>query len=71
VIALRNNMNGGTEALLAEVKSTSVAGPFNHFGPADRRRLSDAAKQAGAAAWLVHWPPNKPAAWIPESEWPA
>lgn len=66
VIALKR----GERSRLIEVKSTSNGGPFNHFGPADRNRLSAAAALAGADAFLVHWPPNKPCVWIPESEWP-
>jgi Holliday junction resolvase len=54
---------------LIEVKS-SAAGPFAHFGPADREELIAAAVKAGGTPWLVHWPPRRSARWIPVSEWP-
>lgn len=62
---------GRTESRLIEVKSTSTRGPWNDFGPASRRALSDAARQAGATAWLAHWPMRGQLTWIPEAEWPA
>jgi Holliday junction resolvase len=57
------------EVRLIECKSTA-AGAYAGFGPADRRRLSAAAKVAGGSAWLYWHPKNKPAVWIPEAEWP-
>lgn len=64
VVALRPG-----ESRLIEVKSTT-AGPYAGFSPADRRALSDAAKVAGATAWLVWWPKRSSPHWIPEAEWP-
>ncbi len=55
---------------LVEVKSTA-AGPYHGFGPADRKRLSDAARMAGAHAFLAWWPPHGKLRFIPEAEWPA
>lgn len=65
VVALR----AGSRSRLVEVKSTA-GGPYEHFGPADRERLSEAARLAGADAWLAWWPSRGKLRWIPESEWP-
>lgn len=54
---------------LCEVKSTA-GGPYEHFGPADRARLSDAARMCGATAVLAWWPPRGKLMFIPEAEWP-
>jgi len=59
------------EARLIEVKSTSTRGPYNDFGPEQRRALSEAARQAGAIAYLYHWPLRGTLTVIPESDWPA
>lgn len=66
VIALK----AGSRPLLVEVKSTA-AGPYHGFGPADRKRLSEAAKVAGADARLAWWPSRGKLVWIAEAEWPA
>jgi hypothetical protein len=58
------------EARLIEVKTTATRGPWNDFGPAARRALSDAARLAGASAWLYHWPTGGQLRVIPEAEWP-
>lgn len=55
--------------LLVEVKSTA-RGPWEHFGPFDRRDLIFAADLAGAEAWLCWWPPRAKPKWLPVSEWP-
>ena len=65
VIALRD----GNRPRLIEVKSTA-AGPYSHFGPAARHRLSFSARLAGADALLAWWPPRGRLRWLPESEWP-
>lgn len=65
VIALRD----GSRPRLVEVKSTAQ-GPYERFGPADRSKLTLAAKLAGADAFLVWWPPRAEPRWIPEQEWP-
>lgn len=65
VVALRD----GNRPRMIEVKSTA-AGPYSHFLPADRERLSFAADMAGAEAWLVWWPSRGKPHWIAESEWP-
>ena len=57
------------EVRLVEVKATERS-PFAGFPPADRRRLSAAAKVAGGSAWLVWWPKRKQPEWIPEARWP-
>lgn len=66
VIALK----AGHNPQLVECKASATA-PYKHFPPADRARLSAAAKQAGADAVLAWWPSRKPLQLIPESEWPA
>ena len=66
VVALRD----GSRPRLVEVKSTSQ-GPYEHFGPAARARLSFAARMAGADAFLAWWPLRGQLRWISESEWPS
>jgi Holliday junction resolvase len=65
VVALRD----GSRPRLIEVKSTA-AGPYERFGPADRAKLSLAAKLAGADAYLAWWPSRGTLHWIAEAEWP-
>ncbi len=65
VVALRD----GSRSRLIEVKSTAQ-GPYEHFGPDARERLSLAAGMAGAEAWLAWWPSRGKLHWIAESEWP-
>lgn len=65
LVALR----AGRRPMLLEVKSTA-AGPYSHFGPADRARLLFAAELAGADAVLAWWPPRGQLRFIPSSEWP-
>jgi hypothetical protein len=60
------------EVRLVEVKTTAQ-GPYERFGPQDRRLLLEAAKQYGAGAWLAWRPPGVSAedwAWIPSALWP-
>ena len=66
VVALRD----GSRPRLVEVKSTA-GGPYEHFGPAARRRLSFAATIAGADAFLAWWPARGQLRWIGEQEWPS
>lgn len=66
VVALRD----GARPRLVEVKSTAQ-GPYEHFGPADRQRIAETARRAGADAWLCWWPARKAMRWIPESDWPS
>jgi Holliday junction resolvase len=65
VIALRD----GSRPRLIEVKSTAQ-GPYEHFGPTSRARLSAAARLAGAEALLAWWPPRGQLRFIAEAEWP-
>lgn len=65
VIALKD----GYRPRLIECKSTA-AGPYEHFGPADRERLRAAAEMAGADAILAWWPSRGGLHWIPSREWP-
>jgi Holliday junction resolvase len=64
VIALR----AGSRPRLIEVKST--IGPYSHFGPAARVRLSLAGRLAGADVFLAWWPKHGKLRFLPESEWP-
>lgn len=52
-----------------EVKSTA-GGPYERFGPKDRRELCAAALAAGAIAELAYWPPRGALRWIDSAEWP-
>jgi Holliday junction resolvase len=65
VIALKD----GSRPRMIEVKSTA-AGPYEHFGPADREALREAAEIAGADALLAWWPSRAKLRIIPASEWP-
>lgn len=63
-------MRLGDRPRMIEVKST-LGGPYEHFGPADRAELLKAAALAGAAAELCWWPPDgKGPRFIPSAEWP-
>lgn len=66
LVALR----GGDTPRLIEVKSTT-RGAYHGFGPAKRDNLREAARSAGARAWLAWWPPRKPLKWYSEDVWPA
>lgn len=65
VVALK----AGYIARLIEVKS-SAQGPYEHFGPADREALRQAAEVAGAEAILAWWPARKPLVWLAADAWP-
>lgn len=56
------------EVWLVEVKSTSK--PYERFGPADRKAMLEVAEQAGAVAWLAHWPKNGKLTMIRSTSWP-
>jgi len=58
----------GAPPRLIEVKSPRR--PFERFGPVARRELRHAARQAGAEAWLVHWPARGKPQWHHEDDWP-
>lgn len=62
-------LKSGFTPRLVEVKSTA-GGPYERFGPAERRALSAAAELGGCEAWLAWWPPRRPLRWIPEIAWP-
>lgn len=66
VVALRY----GNRPRLIEVKSTAQ-GPYERFGPADRSKLREAARIAGADALLAWWPPRGSLIFIPEEDWPS
>ncbi len=55
---------------IIEVKATSK-GPFESWGPKERRELSDAAQIAGALPELAWWPPRGELIWLTEADWPA
>jgi hypothetical protein len=58
-----------TRLLLIQVK-TDKAGPYGHFGPADRKELLSLAAQTGGIPELCWWPANGKQQWIPADEWP-
>lgn len=60
----------GSRPIFVEVKSTA-GGPFEHFGPADRARMTDAGAQAGADCVLCWWPPRRQPQWVMSYDWPA
>ena len=62
VVALR----AGDRPRLIEVKSI-VTNPYEGFRRPDRARLSAAALQAGADAFLAWWPPRGELRWIASS----
>jgi len=60
----------GFPTRLIQVKGNAV-NAYKTFVPAERKRISEAARQAGWEAWLVWWPPRGACTWIPEGEWPS
>ena len=64
VIALK----AGEAPQLVEVKSSPY--PFEHFRPADRARLIEAAEIAGAHPLLVHWPKGGHIRFVHPPDWP-
>lgn len=67
IVALRE---GHTPRML-ELKANLSGGPFKNFGPRDRGELLEAARVAGAEAWLVHWPARKEPRWLRgPDDWP-
>jgi Holliday junction resolvase len=59
------------EIALIECKSTS-GGPYERFGPAERKLLVELAASVGASAWLAYKPKGARAwTWIPSAAWPA
>jgi Holliday junction resolvase len=67
------NINGhpidAPEMMLIEVKSTS-GGPWERFGPEDRRTLIKTAERHGAKPWLFYWPARGQLRRIHASEFP-
>ena len=60
----------GERPRLIQVKSTA-GGPYERFGPAERRELVEAAVTAGGIAVLAWWPPRARAPrWIRWHDWP-
>jgi Holliday junction resolvase len=62
-------MKEGQRNRLYECKSTK--GPYDHFGPKDRRALAEAARRAGAEAFLYWHPSRRGWTEIPASAWPS
>lgn len=65
VIALKD----GERPHLIEVKSTA-GGPYEHFHPAERAKLSLAGRLAGAQVRLAWWPKRGKLQFIDEDAWP-
>lgn len=71
ILAVRLFAGGAAlEARLVEVKSTTY-GPYDSFGPADRRAMVDSAIRCGAEPWLAWWPPRQKLRWIHATHWPS
>lgn len=62
-------MREGSRNRMIEVKATT-AGPYAGFSPADRKKLAETAKMAGAEAELCWWPKRGQPQFIKEREWP-
>ncbi|CAN5869395.1 hypothetical protein BH24ACT15_BH24ACT15_29870 [soil metagenome] len=62
-------LKAGEPPVLAQVKATA-AGPWSHFGPAERAELVEVAAKAGAVAVLVWWAQRKPPQYIAPADWP-
>jgi Holliday junction resolvase len=58
----------GVPSHMVEVRSTKR--PYDHFGPAARKTLRDAAFIGGCQAILAWWPSRGRLRLIPEAEWP-
>jgi Holliday junction resolvase len=56
------------QPMMLQVKGTKT--PFAGFGPADRAKLLEVAKQAGARCFVVWWPRHGEEVWIPPDQWP-
>jgi Holliday junction resolvase len=68
VVAMRRDHDPTTQ--LIQVKSTA-GGPYERFGPADRRALTEDADLAGAEAVLAWWPRGRELPkWIDSEDWP-
>lgn len=59
----------GRQPMLIQSKA-NVGSPWKNFGRSERQLLYEEARQAGALAFLVHWPPHGRQAWLHSSEWP-
>ena len=57
------------QVMLVEVKSTGK-GPFERFGPTERREASKLAARCGGKPLLAWWPPGGGLQWIEQSTWP-
>jgi Holliday junction resolvase len=62
-------LKDGERPWLIEVKSTA-GGPYERFGPSERRNLATMAAMAGAKAVLAWWPPKGKLRFIESAEWP-
>jgi Holliday junction resolvase len=62
-------LKAGALPRLVQVKSTA-GGPYERFGPADRAEFVALAEAAGAAAFLIWWPPRRGWKWIPATDFP-
>lgn len=65
VVALK----AGCQPRLIESKATT-AGPYAGFPPADRHKLAETAKLAGAIPELCWWPKRAKPRFVVASEWP-
>jgi hypothetical protein len=51
------------DVVLVEVKSTA-GGPWEHFSPAERLELAEAARDAGGTGYVAWWPPHGCLSWF-------
>lgn len=70
LLAARWGGDLGHALWLIEVKSTA-GGPYERFGPQDRREMIEAARKVFAQPVLAYWPPRaKTPTFIHEENWP-
>jgi Holliday junction resolvase len=65
LVALKN----GRRPRLIQVKATAQ-GPYERFGPEERRLLIEEGLRAGATVVLCWWPPHRTMRWILSEAWP-
>ncbi len=66
IVALRD----GKTPRMIQLKANKDGGPYKNFGPAERAQLVEAAKIAGAQAFLVYWPARAHPQFIPADAFP-
>lgn len=63
-------LKAGKPVLFIEVKGNKGS-PYLNFREKERQTLREQAEQAGAEAFLAHWPPRaREPTWVPAVKWP-